>query len=220
MRRFGKLAALGLLVVLLSGCGQVVPETETIEEPTLVIFADGRLTAYLVGEFDKSYYDFDELAAMAQEEASEFSGSGDTAPVKMESVETSAVDGGTRVVVAYTFDSAASYEGFTEDTLFFGTVEEALSQGYGSDVTLLNVKDGSILTGGQLSQNQEKHLVVFCPKPAEPSQEQDGEKQLVICCPWRVGFLSEGAALDQDGGVRISWTEGSKYAPVYILLGR
>ena len=35
MRRFGKLAALGLLVVLLSGCGQVAPEAETIEESTV-----------------------------------------------------------------------------------------------------------------------------------------------------------------------------------------
>lgn len=220
MRRFGKLAALVFLAVLLSGCGQVVPETQTIEESTLVISADGRLTAYLVGVFDKSYYDLDELAAMAQEEAIEFGGSEDDAPVKMESFETEAVSGGTRVVVTYTFDSAASYEGFIEDTLFFGTVEEALLQGYGSDVTLLNVKDGTLLTEGELSQNQEKHLVVFSPKPMELSQEQGGEKQLVILCPWRVGFLSEGASLDQEGGVRISWTEGSGYDPVYILLSR
>lgn len=220
MRRFGRLATLGLLAVLFSGCGQALPETETIEESTLVISADGRLTAYLVGEFDKSYYDFDELAAMAREEASEFGGSGDTAPVKMESVETAAVDGGTRVVVTYSFDSADSYEEFIEDTLFYGTVEEALAQGYGSGVSLQNVNDGFIMTGQELSQEQGKHLVIFCPKQEELSKEQEAEKHLIIYCPEQVEYLSQGVVLNQDGSVDISWIEGTQYTPVYILLSK
>ena len=214
MRRFGCLAVPVLLVFLFTGCGQAVPKT--IEESTLVIFKDGRLTAYLVGEFDKSYYDLTELTAMAQDEATEFGGTKDTAPVKMESVEP-AQDGSSRVVVTYTFDSAGSYEDFIEDTLFYGTVEEALVKGYGSNVTLQNVKDDSLLTGRELSQEQERHLIVFCPKQTKTPKVGE-EKHLVISCPEKVEFLSGGAVLNQDGTVDVSWTEENALTPVYILM--
>ena len=218
MRRFGRLtvlAGLVLLVTQLSGCGQQVV-AKTLKESTLVISADGRLTAYLVGEFDKSYYDLTELAAMAEDEAAEFGGTGDTAPVKVESVEP-AEDGSSRVVVTYAFDSADSYEEFIEDTLFYGTVEEALAQGYGG-VSLQNVNDGFIMAGQDLSQVEGKHLVVFCPKQVELSKEQETEKHLIIYCPEQVEYLSRGVVLNQDGSVDISWIEGTEYTPVYILL--
>lgn len=221
MRRFGRLTVLAVLVlsvIQLSGCGQRVV-AKTLKESTLVISADGGLTAYLVGEFDKSYYDLTELAAMAEDEAAEFSGTGDTAPVKVINVEP-AEDGSSRVIVTYSFDSADSYEEFIEDTLFYGTVEEALAQGYGSGVSLQNVNDGFIMTGQDLSQVQGKHLIVFCPKQTELSKEQETEKHLMIYCPDRVEYLSRGVALNQDGSVDISWIEGTEYTPAYILLSK
>lgn len=216
MRRFGWLAVPALFVALFSGCGQVVPET--IEESTLVIYEDGRLTAHLVGEFDKSYYDLTELTAMAQDEAAEFGGVEETAPVRMESVEL-AEDGSGRVVVTYTFNGTDSYEEFIEDTLFYGTVKAALAQGYGGDVTLQSVKDGSLMAGSELSQKQEKHLIVFCPKQGPLSQNGE-EKHLVIYCPEQVEFVSEGAVLKQDGTVDVFWTEGTAITPVYILMDK
>lgn len=221
MRRFGRLTVLAVLVLLviqLSGCGQRVV-AKTLKESTLVISGDGRLTAYLVGEFDKSYYDLTELAAMAEDEAAEFGGTEDTAPVKMESVDP-AEDGSSRVVVTYSFDSADSYEEFIEDTLFYGTVDEALAQGYGSGVSLQNVNDGFIMTGQELSQVQGKHLVVFCPKQVELSGEQGTEKHLIIYCPGQVEYLSRGVVLNQDGSVDVSWIEGTEFTPVYILLSK
>lgn len=221
MRRFGWLTALAVLVLFvtqLSGCGQQVV-AKTLKESTLVISTDGRLTAYLVGEFDKSYYDLTELAAMAREEAAEFCGAQDSAPVKVESVE-AAEDGNSRVVVTYAFDSADSYEGFIEDTLFYGTVEEALAKGYGRGVSLQNVNDGFIMTGQELSQVQGKHLVIFCPKQTEVSKEREVEKHLIIHCPAQVEYLSQGAVLNKDGSVDVSWIEGTEYTPVYILLSK
>lgn len=221
MRRFGRLTALAILVLSvtqLSGCGQRVV-AKTLKESTLVISADGRLTAYLVGEFDKSYYNVEELAAMAEVEAAEFGGTGDTAPVKVVSVEP-AEDGSSRVVVTYSFDSTDSYEEFIQDTLFYGTVEEALAHGYGSNVSLQNVKDGFIMTGQDLSQIQGKHLVVFCPEQVELTGEQETEKHLMIYCPEQVEYLSRGATLNQDGSVDVSWIEGTEYTPVYILLSK
>ena len=219
MRRFGRLTVLAVLVLFvsqLSGCGQRVV-AKTLKESTLVISADGRLTAYLVGEFDKSYYNVEELASMAEGEAAEFGGAGDTAPVKVVSVEP-AEDGSSRVVVTYSFDSTDSYEEFIQDTLFYGTVEEALAHGYGSNVSLQNVNDGFIMTGQDLSQIQGKHLVVFCPEQVEFTGEQETEKHLIIYCPEQVEYLSRGATLNQDGSVDVSWIEGTEYTPVYILM--
>ena len=221
MRRFGRLTALAILVLSvtqLSGCGQRVV-AKTLKESTLVISADGRLTAYLVGEFDKSYYNVEELAAMAEDEAAEFGGIGDNASVKVVNVEP-AEDGSSRVVVTYSFDSTDSYEEFIQDTLFYGTVEEALAHGYGSNVSLQNVNDGFIMTGQDLSQIQGKHLVVFCPEQVEFTKEQETEKHLIIYCPEQVEYLSRGATLNQDGSVDVSWIEGTEYTPVYILLSK
>ena len=219
MRRFGWLTALAVLVLLvtqLSGCGQQVA-AKTLKESTMVISTNGRLTVYLVGEFDKSYYDLDELAAMAEEEAAEFSGTQNPAPVKVMSVDAA---GSSRAVVTYSFDSTDSYEEFIQDKLFYGTVEEALAQGYGSDVSLQNVNDGFVMTGQELTQVQGKHLLVFCPRQTEISQVQETEKHLIIYCPEQVEYLSRGAVLNQDGSVDVSWIEGTEYTPVYILLSK
>ena len=202
MKKCGKLAA-GVLfaVVLLSGCGQAsVPEE--IVEPTLVIDSDGRVTAYLVGEFDKSYYDLSELTAMARDEAAEFGDASlnGTALVTVKSVE-AAQDGSGRIVLVYQFDSADSYKGFIGNELFYGTVEEALSKGYIQDVILQSVGSGESLVRDTLESQKEKHLIIT-------------NTAAVIYCPERVTYLSAGAVMKEDGSVDASKAFGT----VYILL--
>lgn len=211
MRKVGRLASACILFsALLSGCGQAgVPEN--VQEPTLAVSEEGQVTACMVGEFDRSYYDLDELKDMAVAEAAAFGGSlGETAPVRVESVE--AAEGSNRVVVTYIFNNTESFEGFTGDRLFYGTVAEALTQGYGDGVTLESVKDGSLMTADELAQNSERHLVVYCPAPAE------SEQHLTIYCSEQVEYVSRGAAVNKDGSVDVAWTEDSEYVPVYILL--
>lgn len=202
MKKCGKLAA-GVLVaaMLLSGCGQAaVPEV--IVEPTLVIDSDGRVTAYLVGEFDKSYYDLSELTAMAREEAAEFSDTSQdgTVPVTVKSVE-AAQDGSSRIVLAYQFDSTDSYKGFIGNELFYGTVEDALSKGYIQDVILQSVKSEATHVRETLEEQKEKHLIIT-------------DVAAVIYCPERVTYLSAGAVMKEDGSVDASKAPGI----VYILL--
>ena len=202
MKKCGKLAA-GVLfaAVLLSGCGQAVVPKE-IMEPTLVIDSDGRVTAYLVGEFDKSYYNLSELTAMAQEEATEFSSASrdGTAPVTLKSVE-AAEDGSSRVVLAYQFDGTDSYKGFIGNELFYGTVEEALFRGYIQDVILQSVESEESLVRETLEEQKEKHMIIT-------------DAAAVIYCPEKVAYLSAGAVMKEDGSVDAS------QAPevVYILL--
>lgn len=223
MKKMGMpVAILVLFAIMFSGCGQVVVPKD-IRESTLVIDKSGRVTAYLVEEFDKNYYNISELSAMAQEDAANFGGSAaDSGQVKIVSVE--AVEGdSSRVVVTYQFDDTGSYEELIKDRLFYGTVAEAIQRGYGNGVTLQSVKDGSLMSKADLLQNMGEYLVIFYPEQVQPDQvklnpEAEEQGQMVIYCPEKVGFVSQGAIVNQDGSISITWVEGSDYEPVYMLL--
>lgn len=202
MKKCGKLAAgVCLFAALLSGCGQAEGPKE-ITVPTLVIDGDGGVTAYLVGEFDKSYYDLSELKAMAEEEASAFSGASQNgkAAVTVESVE-AVLDGSNRIVVTYRFDSADSYKGFIGNELFYGTVEEALARGYIQDVILQSAEGGAPVNREVLEKEKDRHLIIT-------------NAAAVIYCPNKVTHMSMGTVLQEDGSIDVSQSDGL----VYILL--
>ena len=226
MRKVGRLgAACILLTVLLSGCGQGgIPEN--VQEPTLAVTDGGQVTACMVGQFDKFYYDLDELAKMARAEAAAYGGAlGEKAPVRVDGVKASD-DGDNHVIVTYIFDSPESYEDFLrtvlqfDELLFYGTVAEALAQGYGANVTLQSVKDDSLMTGTEFAQEQGKHLIIYRPEQTERDQDLEEKKvtHVTIYCPERVEYVSPGAVINEDGSVDTIWTEGDMYEPVYILL--
>ena len=227
MRKVDRLvSACILLAALLVGCGQTTEISGDVQKPTLSVSKEGQVTAYMVGEFDRSYYSLEELKDMAVAEAAGFGGSlGEVAPVRVESVK-AADDGSDRVVVTYIFDSPESYEGFlrtvlrNDELLFYGTVAEAMAQGYVGNVTLQSVKDDSLMTGGALAQKQEAHLIIYRPDPTESSEDSEEKKitHVAIYCPERVEYVSPGAVINEDGSVDTIWIEGDVYEPVYILL--
>lgn len=224
MKKLGMSAAiLVLFAIMLSGCGQSKGPKD-IRESTLVIDKTGRVTAYLVEEFDKTYYNLSELTAMVQEDAANFGWSAaNSDQVKIVSVEPMEDD--SRVVVTYQFEDTGSYEEFIKDRLFYGTVAEAVQRGYCDGVTLQSVKDGTVISDKDLLQRLGEYLVIFYPEQVKPEQvklnpEAEERKQIMIYCPDKVNFVSQGTAVNQDGSVVITWVEGSDYEPVYILLGK
>lgn len=62
----------GLLILSLTGCGQAAKLPETVENTSLVVEKDGKVTSYLVNTFDKDFYNLDGLTQMVEEEAEEF----------------------------------------------------------------------------------------------------------------------------------------------------
>lgn len=200
MKKVGRLGAVCiLLAALLSGCGQVgMPED--VQKPTLAVKDVGQVTACLVGKFDKSYYDLDELEEMAKAEAAAYGGTlGEKAPVRVDGVK-AYDDGSDRVVVTYIFDSPESYQGFTGESLFYGTVSEAVAKGY-SMVTLQSIEEENVLTAAELLLDGQRHLIVTAVAAD-------------IYCPDKVTHISQGAVLNQDGSVDTTRAEGL----VYILL--
>lgn len=206
MKKISKtVLGVSLIALMMTGCGGArVPDT--IDNPMISIEKSGEVTEYLVGEFStKEYYSISELSSMAAEEAAQYNTanqSGTVTPVKMEKVE-ALEDGSGRVCIVYRYDSAESYTGFNEAELFYGTVGEAVSQGYSIDIELKSVgaKGEQTLTAEQLRQLADKQLII-------------APQGVYIYCPGRVEYISGNAAMAQDGSVDATAAE----APVYILL--
>lgn len=203
MKKCRKFAAVVLaLAALLTGCGQ--PEgPETVDGTTVVVDKNGGITYYLVGYFGKEYYSLSELTAMAEEETAEFNAekvSGEGQAVTVASVGLLESDE-SQAVVTYGFDGGSSFAEFTGSRFFFGTVNEALSQGYSLDGVLASVKDGSVRTEEQLKEDGEKRLLIT-------------DTEAVIYCPSKVTYLGGGGQLKEDGSVDTSQAVGT----VYILL--
>lgn len=194
-----------LTALMMTGCGEAkVPDT--IDRPMIAIAGNGTVTEYLVGEFSaKSYYSISGLSSMAAEEAAEYNTAnqeGTAVPVKLVKAE-ALEDGSDRVCIVYEYDSAESYTGFNEGSLFYGTVEEALSQGYSINIELKSAagEEGQALTGEQLEQSGDKRLII-------------APQGVYVYCPGKVEYISNNASMAEDGSVDTTAADG----PVYILL--
>lgn len=206
MKRISR-TVLGVLLtaLMMTGCGEArVPDT--IDRPMIAIAKNGTVTEYLVGEFSaKTYYSISGLSSMAAAEAAEYNTANQTGtvvPVKLEKVE-ALEDGTGRVCIVYQYDSAESYTGFNEGSLFYGTVGEALSQGYSFDAGLQGVSDaeGQTFTAEQLKQATDRKLII-------------APQGVYVYCPGKVDYISDAASMAEDGSVDATAAD----SPVYILL--
>ena len=204
MKSKGMLAVCAFAAAItLGGCsGSKLPDT--VDTPTVSIREDGQITYWLVGEFDKDYYEITELTEMAAEEAAAFNeeraGESGQAAVSVEKVE-ALQDESQTVVITYLFDVWESFRDFTKGELFYGTVADAAKTGFEAHTALKTVKGDAVLSGEEMLKDSEKQLIVTDVKAN-------------IYCPGKVTHLSEGAVLNKDGSVDTSGVEGL----VYILM--
>lgn len=197
-------AVLCLAAVLLAGCGQT-KTPETITDTTVVVNKNGSLTYYLVGEFNKNYYNLEELTAMVQGEAAKFnesrSAGGSDLPMVVESVAYQTA-GSSRVVISYRFDGGESFgrftEEYTEESYFYGTLQEAADKGYLDGVTLKSTKDGSPISQEQMEKNGSARLIITNVKAQ-------------FYCPTQVTWLSGGLSTGEGGSVNTTGVEGLVY---------
>lgn len=205
MRKVSRMAlCITLTALTITGCGGAnVPDM--IDKPMISVAQSGEVTEYLVGEFGAERYNISELSSMAAEEAAIYNTAnqtGSTTPVKLEKVE-ALEDGSGRVGIVYQYDSAESYTGFNEGSLFYGTVGEAIAQEYAVNIDLVSAggKDGGIFTSDQLKQAVDRRLII-------------APYGVYIYCPGKVEYISDNAVMAEDGSVNATAAE----EPVYILL--
>lgn len=205
MKKIGKKAlCIAFMVLMMTGCGEAkIPDI--IDNSMISVTKKGEITEYLVEDFfEKNFYDLSGLKSMAVDEAAQYNTehqAGDAVPVKVESVEI-LDDGSNRVCIIYRYDSAESYTGFNkEKSLFYGTVGDAVLNGYSTKVAMTNIKDGTSFTEEQLKQATDKYLIIA---PAG----------MHVYCPGKVEYISEDASVAEDGSVDTTQAEDK----VYILL--
>lgn len=202
MKRCAGLAVVVCLWALsLAGCQKSsVPDMP--EESTVSVSRKGQISAWFVEEFAEDYYSSSELTEMAVREAAEYNAaaSGEKPPVTVEKVEL-LPDSGKKVMVSYQFDGWKSFTAFNDETLFYGTVEEAVKEGFGTNVILKNAADGRLFAGDQLSRATDSYVIITDVKAD-------------IYCPRKVTHISDGVSVNEDGSIDTSGTEGL----VYILM--
>ena len=121
MRKIISFCLLMCSILLFSGCLGGVPEENTIS-----VDKRGRITSTIVEEFDKDFYDADELESEIDEELSEYNKNFAADHVRKETFK---VEDGV-ATLQLVFDESGYYADYTGLALFAGTLSEAEEEGY------------------------------------------------------------------------------------------
>lgn len=208
MKKYTKRIASLLLAVictmaLLTGC-----EKEQVYIPvttnTIEALQDGRVIGYIVEDFDKDYYDINELEDMVRTEIDAYND--EKKNLSTEAGRTLVIvdkvymaeDGSKKAVVALNFQNAAVYADYMEQELFYGTVAEAVANGYELDKKLANVKGGDVFAGEQIQKNSEKLVLIL-------------KDTVTVRTEGTVQYLSANARLTEDGFVDCTGNDDLKY---------
>lgn len=198
------LLGLLLLICILPGCTQKEAVYVPITSNTIEVLEDGSITGYIVEPFDKDYYDIKELETMVRtemeaynEEKMELTKGQARVPVVVDKVRM-AEDGSKKAVVALNFANAAVYQDYMDRELFYGTLAEAIAEGYDVDKKLAEVKGGKVLTGDKLLKNGDKKIVIL-------------EETVMVRTYQKVQYLSTGAKKTEEGFVDCTLNEELKY---------
>lgn len=196
--------------LMLAGCG-AAKAPETVEDTSLVIDKKGAVTSHVVGVFDRQFHSLDRLRKMAQEEVAAYNTAnqtGEATPVTLERVEALAGKEGS-VIVTFLYDGARTYEEYSGNSLFYGTVEEAEQDGYHFDKmnqVLYDTKGDKSIVSADIGDMSQKHVIIL----AEPTK---------VYAPYKVAYISESARTLEDGSIDTTGVEAKEY-PVIIMLDK
>lgn len=201
-----KVIILGLFLLLcgLAGCTQEENVYVPVTSNTVEALEDGSITGYIVEPFEKDYYDVKELETMVRAEIDEYNeekpdltkGQG-RVPILVDKVFMTE-DGSQKVVVALNFGNPAVYQDYMGKEIFYGTLADAVTEGYDVDKKLAEVKGGKVLTGDKIQKNGEKRILIL-------------EEPVMVRTYQKVQYLSAGAKLTEEGFVDCTLNEDLKY---------
>lgn len=199
----GCIAVILVSVILFVGYKNI-GATGKMNQSGLEVRKDGQVMLYIVDSFDKGYYDIEELKKMVQEEADAYNDKSRSGGVESVTVEeVSRVNGQEdKVRVVYRFRDAEAYSGFQGETLYYETLEQA--------ITSRHIFSGAVLYGadGEITLDEEnreklkgKHVIVT-------------EARTRICLPKEALYCSDGVRVLPDG---IADTSGCDSPAVMLL---
>lgn len=119
---------------LLTGCGKSLDA----DRDTVYVQKKGTVVSAAIADFDKDYYDEEELKTYIDERVEDYQGEHGKDSVSID--EFSVEEGVAKLMIKY--KSCEEYQNFNEVTLFSGTVPQALAEGYDFDTEFTEIKDG------------------------------------------------------------------------------
>ena len=108
--------------LFLTGCSDKFEPTES----TIYVTSKGEVYSAIMEDFDKAYYDFDELSEEVNKEVKSYCLDVNEEAIVVESL----TKGESDVTLQMKYQTVADYTAFNEVLLFAGTYAEAVSEGY------------------------------------------------------------------------------------------
>lgn len=142
---------LALAVLCLSGCSKPVPEVSTLS-----VDKSGKIFYTLVEEFDKSFYDAEELKGEIEADVAAYNKKFDTEHLKLELFEVE--DGKAKLQLC--FDEARYLMDYSSQAFFAGNVTEAREAGYDLDGEFLGA-DGALTDLSQISDAEKAKVLIL-----------------------------------------------------------
>lgn len=205
MRKWKKILPLFCLALLLGGCGKSEAEITTI-----AIQKDGTIEHTMIEDFTEDSVDL--LKNLMLEKAAEYNKSISDGSITVETVE--AGEGVVRVVMTY--PSAADFDGFMNMDVvdvdpalrapfFYGTVEEAFTEGYDLGVSLHGVENDNLIQG------KEDLLLLGGNKIIIYDNQMNLGAPVQISMPESILYISDNVTISGKNLVEISDTEEVAY---------
>ena len=192
-----KSVCLGLLIGLLSimaGCGSSVPG-----ENTIAVDKKGKITDTIVEDFDKDYYDSEELQSEIEEELAKYNQNYASDPITLKKF---AVKDG-QATLQLLFTESKYYEEYTESTFFTGTVEEAQAEGYELTGNMLDT-DGGKTALDSLGDTEKMKIVIL-----------ENDETVSIEVPGKIVAVSDAGNVSITGKSQASVTAGGLSYIIY-----
>lgn len=140
-RKMWKAAVLVSGFMLLTGCEMADEETWTPRESAAIsIDEEGKVTEYLTETLDQSYYSFDELTAMLNEETASYNAEYGADCITVAKAE----QDDTGVSLEITYASGEDYARFNNVEFYYGSMINAQIAGYLFDGTYQKVENGVV----------------------------------------------------------------------------
>ncbi len=145
-----------ILLLCLTGCvgrkEEVIEDTET----TLYIQKDGTIESLIVEDFPEDIYSSEELSASIGEMVDFYNHEHESGAVRLVFCR---VENG-QAFVRLAYKSGQDYAQFNRTDFFYGTVSDALAQGYGKKATLKNAYGDNMVSGETIADLASYHMVV------------------------------------------------------------
>ncbi|MBP3459009.1 MAG: hypothetical protein J6K58_07355 [Lachnospiraceae bacterium] len=192
MKKKRLLLAVTCLTLLLGGCAF----GEDVDTTTIIVDKKGTVVESIVEDFDKDYYNADDLEGMITKEIQDYNSTAGGEKVKLDSFELT--EDGKQVKVKIQYGSADDYKQMNERELFCGTVSDAYNAGY-EFVSMTDQETGAAVSQGEVLELGNKKIVI-------------SEEALDIRVSGKITHVSEGitvkdhkTAVLPDDGEKLSY---------------